>query len=141
MTLLDYCDGIYESDKEPFEWYQNYEGAKKPFDFRKDCRVLNINIECGNSRVSNGLLGDGGFSEMTNVDFSSIAVNQMKAKYTDQRIGLARFAFAPLKKNGYRQTDLPVHVSHAINSSILYFVRELWALCFAARMREREFNA
>lgn len=99
---VDYWDDRYEADKEPFEWYQNYSGirhffsprylSKKhvvddtrtdkadPFHSTKDCRVLIAG--CGNSQVGETMLSDG-YTKITNIDFSSIVIKQMKAKYDD----------------------------------------------------------
>ncbi|KAL7550737.1 hypothetical protein ACHAWF_013956 [Thalassiosira exigua] len=94
---VDYWDDRYGSDKEPFEWYQNYEGVRHfltpkylcqpkrggESDSRKSLASRILNVGCGNSRVGEGLLSEHGQREITNVDFSSTVVNQMKAKYTD----------------------------------------------------------
>ena len=97
---LDFWDNRYQNDTEPFEWYQNYSSlrhfltpkylckpddettTKNPFHSIKECRVLIAG--CGNSQMGEEMLNDG-FSQgkITNIDFSSIVINQMKGK-TDE---------------------------------------------------------
>ena len=122
---VDYWDNRYQSDTEPFEWYNNYVGirhflspkylcrpaiadtkpvaetnadvdspcvdvdatkppgdiSKSPFHSTQDCRVLILG--CGNSQVGEQMLSDGfRAGAITQVDFSSIVVDQMKKKYT-----------------------------------------------------------
>eukprot|EP00579_Thalassiosira_antarctica_P015622 CAMPEP_0201947352 /NCGR_PEP_ID=MMETSP0903-20130614/54897_1 /ASSEMBLY_ACC=CAM_ASM_000552 /TAXON_ID=420261 /ORGANISM="Thalassiosira antarctica, Strain CCMP982" /LENGTH=303 /DNA_ID=CAMNT_0048490491 /DNA_START=109 /DNA_END=1020 /DNA_ORIENTATION=+ len=55
--------------------------SKNPYPSNKDCRVLIAG--CGNSQVGEAMLSDG-FRKITNIDFSSIVINQGKEKYTDE---------------------------------------------------------
>ncbi|KAL3823180.1 hypothetical protein ACHAXA_010064 [Cyclostephanos tholiformis] len=100
-----YWNDRYSNEKEPFEWYVGYDGIKHfltakylmssvdaknqspnkvikgPFQSTKDCRVLIAG--CGNSQVGESLLCDG-FGKITNVDFSSIVIEQMRKLYSDE---------------------------------------------------------
>ncbi len=107
---VDYWNGRYLVESEPFEWYLGYgsirhfltatylmssvvvdasdnsqsitnKEIKGPFHSTKDCRVLIAG--CGNSQVGESMLCDG-FGKITNVDFSSIAIEKMKEKYSDE---------------------------------------------------------
>ena len=106
---VDYWDDRYSNEKEPFEWYLGYGGIKNfltakylmssvdadafnnnqspnkvikgPFQSTKDCRV--VIAGCGNSQVGESMLCDG-FGKITNVDFSSIVIDQMKDLYSDE---------------------------------------------------------
>jgi SAM-dependent methyltransferase len=53
-----------------------------PFPPREACRILILG--CGNSRVGEDLLGDGWTGQIVNVDFSPVAIEQMKERYNDK---------------------------------------------------------
>lgn len=97
----EYWDARYLSDTEPFEWFQSYRGIShlltpnhltpnKPFSIEKEntkptfpskmkARVLILG--CGNSRFGEDMLKDGWTGGITNVDFSTVVIDAMKAKY------------------------------------------------------------
>lgn len=54
------------------------------FPHRKDCRVLIVG--CGNSRLGEDMIRDGWTGGIVCVDWSSVVIAQMKAKYTDDAI-------------------------------------------------------
>mmetsp|Transcript_16172 Transcript_16172/g.33979 ORF Transcript_16172/g.33979 Transcript_16172/m.33979 type:complete len:339 (+) Transcript_16172:547-1563(+) len=55
---------------------------KSQFPASKDCRVLILG--CGNSEVGEEMLSDGFTNIICNVDFSSVVIRQMNAKYSDE---------------------------------------------------------
>jgi hypothetical protein len=94
---VDYWDNRYTNDKEPFEFYQTFTGirhfltpkylcANEPLakqsaqPFPHSNRVLIVG--CGNSRLGENMLMSG-FKQISNVDFSSVVISQMKSKYND----------------------------------------------------------
>ena len=66
---------------------KNNESPISPFELsvgfppREECRVLIIG--CGNSRLGEQMLEDGWGGGITNVDFSSVLISQMREKYSD----------------------------------------------------------
>ena len=104
---VDYWDDRYTKEKGPFEWYMGYGGIRNfltakylmssgvaydksqstneviegPFQSTEHCRVLIAG--CGNSQVGESMLCDG-FANITNVDFSSIVIEQMRERYSDE---------------------------------------------------------
>jgi SAM-dependent methyltransferase len=54
---------------------------KFAFPHRKDCRVLIVG--CGNSRLGEDMIRDGWTGGIVCVDWSSVVIGQMKAKYND----------------------------------------------------------
>ncbi len=105
---IDYWDDRYSNDTEPFEWYQTYSGIRHFLTPKYLCRTDNAQtsrrstgnaetlssadnfphanrvliLGCGNSELGQHMLQDG-FTFIANVDFSSVVINQMKKKYTD----------------------------------------------------------
>lgn len=106
---VDYWNGRYTDERESFEWYVDYGGIRHfltakylissvgadasdksqitsklitgPFQSTEDCRVLIAG--CGTSQVGESMLCDG-FGKITNVDFSSIVIEKMKERYSDE---------------------------------------------------------
>ena len=92
---VDYWDNRYSStstndNKEAFEWLLNYSDIRHLLSRKycgnavaqaKKCRVLIAG--CGTSQVGEAMLSDG-FQDITNIDFSSIVIDQMKEKYTNE---------------------------------------------------------
>jgi SAM-dependent methyltransferase len=106
---VDYWNIRYTDEREPFEWYMGYGGVrhfltakylvssinadasdksqvtskpiKRPFQSTEDCRVLIAG--CGSSQVGESMLCNG-FGKITNVDFSSIVIEKMKEKYSEE---------------------------------------------------------
>ncbi len=79
----DYWNKRYEKDAENFEWYQQY-GNLKAFllpilQKYKNPKILNIG--CGNSKISEELYKEG-FKNITNIDYSSVVINQMQIQYS-----------------------------------------------------------
>lgn len=64
------------------------------FPSRKSCRVLIVG--CGNSRMGEDMIRDGWTGGIVCVDFSSIVIEQMKAKYSNDLI----LKLAPSKVSG-----------------------------------------
>ena len=91
---VDYWDNRYSStnnddSNEAFEWLLNYSDIRHFLSTKycgntvaqaKSCRVLIAG--CGTSQVGEAMLSDG-FQNITSIDFSSIVIDQMKEKYTD----------------------------------------------------------
>ena len=81
---VDYWDDRYSTDQEPFEWFQRYSGIRhfltpRYLTFSKQNVLI---AGCGNSELGEEMISDG-FTSITNVDSSSVVINQMKQKYSD----------------------------------------------------------
>jgi len=103
---LDYWEGRYARDPEPFEWYQRFVGIRhfltreylvksntldndtieveaSTFPPKENCRVLIIG--CGNSRLGEEMIYDNWNSGLIkNIDYSSTVVRQMQERYNDE---------------------------------------------------------
>ena len=55
--------------------------ATMSFPHKERCRVLIVG--CGNSRLGEDMMRDGWFGGITNVDFSSVVIEQMEERYND----------------------------------------------------------
>jgi len=76
-----YWNDRYTKDPELFDWYQRYSGLKG---------ILNENIPkklepvlmvgCGNSRLSEEMIGDGYSTNFINIDISSVVIESMKKR-------------------------------------------------------------
>jgi len=70
------------TSEESFEWYGTWSDVRLIVKARcQSCKVLNIG--CGNSSLAEDMLHDG-FTEIVSVDFSEIAINEMKKKTAGQ---------------------------------------------------------
>jgi len=80
----EYWDERYTRDPEPFDWYQRWAGLKDIICEHVKPNHLILNTGSGNSRLSEEMFEDG-FTNITNVDISSVVVNSMKEKYADKQ--------------------------------------------------------
>lgn len=90
---VDYWDTRYSEDTQPFEWYQPYSGIRH-FLTPKYLSKSSVNVDgkqwsdrvlivgCGTSELGQDMFKEG-FRHITNVDFSSVLIAQLKKKYTD----------------------------------------------------------
>jgi len=80
----EYWDLRYERDPESFEWFQPWSRIKsKVIQYlQKDGQVLNVG--CGNSTLPIEMLSDFN-GTITNIDFSSVVINQMKKQYESEK--------------------------------------------------------
>mmetsp|Transcript_5263 Transcript_5263/g.4449 ORF Transcript_5263/g.4449 Transcript_5263/m.4449 type:complete len:225 (-) Transcript_5263:84-758(-) len=79
----DYWDERYTRDSEPFDWYQRFSGVKDVITqyINPESRILNVG--CGNSRMSEEMF-DEGYTNIMNVDISSVVIKAMQEKYKDK---------------------------------------------------------
>jgi len=80
---IEYWDERYTRDPEPFDWYQRWSGVSelvKPF-ITPTSQILVVG--CGNSRLSEDMF-DEGYTNITNVDISMVAIKSMQEKYRDK---------------------------------------------------------
>ncbi|GMH71701.1 hypothetical protein TrRE_jg8614 [Triparma retinervis] len=75
-SRLAYWDQRYREEKEPFEWYQNYQAIQVycQENFLPTNKILNVGA--GNSSLSEQMYEDG-FRDITNIDISTVVVEQM----------------------------------------------------------------
>ena len=71
----EYWEDRYKKDREPFEWYQKYEGLKDIITqyVKRDAKVLIIG--CGNSELGEHMIDDG-YASITCIDTSEQVVSQ-----------------------------------------------------------------
>jgi SAM-dependent methyltransferase len=92
---MEYWDERYRHS-DSYDWLQNYNSLRRlltvealmattklncmlPFPSHEKCRVLILG--CGNSTFGHDMLADGWQGRITNVDFSSVVIDQMKKKH------------------------------------------------------------
>jgi EEF1A lysine methyltransferase 4 len=68
--------------------------ADQPFICYEDCRVLILG--CGNSTFGEDMIRDGWKGPITNIDFSSVVIDQMKKKYCKMEF-TNRYQCPPMK--------------------------------------------
>ena len=78
----EYWEDRYNKDRDPFEWYQRYEGLKDIITqyVKRDARILIVG--CGNSLMGENMVDDG-YTNIHCIDTSQNVVDQMTAKYKD----------------------------------------------------------
>lgn len=80
---IEYWEERYTRRSEPFDWYQVYPNFKEIITpvMKKEDKILHIG--CGNSRLSESL-GDDGYEDIVNIDFSSKVISQMEERYKEK---------------------------------------------------------
>ncbi|KAK8797588.1 hypothetical protein WA158_005934 [Blastocystis sp. Blastoise] len=75
-----YWDDRYLKDTDEFEWYQGYDSLKSILSqyVKRDDHILIVG--CGNSNITGDMYKDG-YKYITNIDISSVCIQQMKTKY------------------------------------------------------------
>lgn len=103
----DYWESRYTRDRDTFEWYQRYDGIRHiltpaylsknsststtdatehinsqvVFPKKERCRVLIVG--CGNSALGEDMLKDAWVGGITNIDYSTVVIEQMRDKYDE----------------------------------------------------------
>ncbi|KAG1655286.1 hypothetical protein FOA52_007982 [Chlamydomonas sp. UWO 241] len=75
---LAYWESRYKREPDNFDWYQNYVGLRRILDAHvpRDARVLQVGV--GTSGLQEDMVCIGGFSSVTNIDISGIAIKKMR---------------------------------------------------------------
>ncbi|KAK0552494.1 hypothetical protein OC846_002898, partial [Tilletia horrida] len=88
FQTLEYWDRRYVAKaaqgEETFEWFKGYAEIKNVLDeliSDKNARILMLG--CGNSGLSADMTADG-YKNITNLDFSTVVISQMKERHPDQ---------------------------------------------------------
>lgn len=85
----EYWDEFFiKTKKEAFEWYGGYNDIKSYFynnKIPKNVKILIIG--CGNSNLSNDMYDDG-YTNITNIDFSQLVIDEMKQKNLNIRTNM-----------------------------------------------------
>ena len=63
------------------DFSETTDNATGNFPHKQKCRVLIVG--CGNSRLGEDMMKDGWLGGITNIDFSSVVIEQMKERYND----------------------------------------------------------
>jgi ubiquinone/menaquinone biosynthesis C-methylase UbiE len=113
----EYWDDRYLKDLDYFDWYQRYNNLK---DLIKEhinpkCNILNIG--CGNSRLSEEMYDDG-YTSITNIDFSTVAIKQLVEKYKASRPSL-KFIAMDARKLEFTDSSFDAIIDKGTLDSIL----------------------
>jgi 2-polyprenyl-3-methyl-5-hydroxy-6-metoxy-1,4-benzoquinol methylase len=79
----DWWDSRYAANLEPFDWYFRWVQIRELLSRHMQPTDRILNIGCGNSRLADEMHKDN-FTCILNIDFSSVVIAQMQAKYPDQ---------------------------------------------------------
>ena len=79
----EYWEDRYMKDKDPYDWYQRYNGIKDTITqyIQPDNDILMLG--CGNSRMSEAMFEDS-YQNITNVDISQTVIDMMSAYYKEK---------------------------------------------------------
>lgn len=83
LASKEYWDERYKQDPQPFDWYQRYKSSETfkamlAHHLEKTSHALVVG--CGSSRLSEELFADE-FTNLQNVDFSSVVISQLNDRY------------------------------------------------------------
>mmetsp|Transcript_10806 Transcript_10806/g.14024 ORF Transcript_10806/g.14024 Transcript_10806/m.14024 type:complete len:265 (-) Transcript_10806:579-1373(-) len=81
-SKASFWDARYIKNPEVFEWYLEYRELERIFDDFMDLGDEILVVGCGNSALSADMALQG-FDFITNIDFSTIVISQMKEKYAE----------------------------------------------------------
>ncbi|KAK7329361.1 hypothetical protein VNO77_23522 [Canavalia gladiata] len=79
-----YWDNRYSNEPGPFDWYQKYLTLAPIITLYVPPTLPILVVGCGNSAFSEGMVDDGGYTDVVNIDISSVVVEAMKHKYQDR---------------------------------------------------------
>ncbi|CRH01373.1 methyltransferase, putative [Plasmodium relictum] len=81
---ISYWNERYTNEEEQFDWHQRWHGVKHIFaelEIKNDAKILNVG--CGTSKFSEEM-SDSGYTDITNIDASSVCIKKMKEIYNDK---------------------------------------------------------
>mmetsp|Transcript_7102 Transcript_7102/g.10465 ORF Transcript_7102/g.10465 Transcript_7102/m.10465 type:complete len:200 (+) Transcript_7102:57-656(+) len=78
-----YWNHRYQTEQEPFEWFQRYDAIKPILLNHIDEESKVLQVGCGNSELATSLANDG-IQSIVNIDFSEVVIKQMKERYGHQ---------------------------------------------------------
>ncbi|XP_022636136.1 endothelin-converting enzyme 2 isoform X2 [Vigna radiata var. radiata] len=78
-----YWDNRYTNEPGPFDWYQKYITLAPIISLYVPPTQRILIVGCGNSAFSEGMVVDGGYTDVVNIDISSVVIEAMKSKYRD----------------------------------------------------------
>ncbi|KAL1321010.1 hypothetical protein HN51_065733 [Arachis hypogaea] len=78
-----YWDNRYSNEPGPFDWYQKYLTLAPIINLYVPRHHSTLVVGCGNSAFSEGMVDDG-YSDVVNVDISSVVIEAMQNKYKDR---------------------------------------------------------
>ncbi|XP_027902473.1 EEF1A lysine methyltransferase 4 [Vigna unguiculata] len=78
-----YWDNRYTNEPGPFDWYQKYITLAPIINLYVPPTQRILIVGCGNSAFSEGMVVDGGYTDIVNIDISAVVIEAMKSKYQD----------------------------------------------------------
>ncbi|QCE13202.1 endothelin-converting enzyme [Vigna unguiculata] len=83
-----YWDNRYTNEPGPFDWYQKYITLAPIINLYVPPTQRILIVGCGNSGTfsspfSEGMVVDGGYTDIVNIDISAVVIEAMKSKYQD----------------------------------------------------------
>ncbi|KAG4990566.1 hypothetical protein AAZX31_09G050200 [Glycine max] len=78
-----YWDNRYSNEPGPFDWYQKYLTLAPIINLYVPPSHPVLVVGCGNSAFSEGMVVDGGYTDVVNIDISSVVIEAMKTKHQD----------------------------------------------------------
>ncbi|XP_027336699.1 methyltransferase-like protein 13 [Abrus precatorius] len=79
-----YWDNRYSNEPSPFDWYQKYLTLAPIIQLYVPSNHPILVVGSGNSAFSENMVDDGGYTDVLNIDISSVVIEAMKRKYRDK---------------------------------------------------------
>nr|AFK47960.1 unknown [Medicago truncatula] len=79
-----YWDNRYTNEPGPFDWYQKYITLAPIINLYVPKNQSILVVGSGNSAFSQGMVDEGGYKDVVNIDISSVVIDAMQKKYRDR---------------------------------------------------------
>ncbi|KAI5405502.1 hypothetical protein KIW84_052331 [Lathyrus oleraceus] len=76
-----YWDNRYTNEPGPFDWYQKYITLAPIINLYVPPNQSILVVGSGNSAFSEGMVDEGGYTDVVNIDISSVVIDAMQNKY------------------------------------------------------------
>lgn len=100
-STVAYWNERYNSENDPFDWYQRWTGLRRVFDGPLSGEKKILHLGCGNSRLAEEMLEDHKNQTHTCIDISEVVIVKMVDRYKGrgnlqfQHMDALRMTFAP----------------------------------------------
>ncbi|KAH8923113.1 S-adenosyl-L-methionine-dependent methyltransferase [Atractiella rhizophila] len=130
-STREYWDERYskESSDATYDWFKSYADIKSVFESllpskpKADMKVLMLG--CGNSRLSEEMYLDG-YTNIDNIDFSEIVIENMKQRYSNQEWKGMRWIIADIRDLPFEKKSYDVVVDKGTMDALLCYKGDIW---------------
>eukprot|EP00005_Dracoamoeba_jomungandri_P001484 CAMPEP_0174257526 /NCGR_PEP_ID=MMETSP0439-20130205/6644_1 /TAXON_ID=0 /ORGANISM="Stereomyxa ramosa, Strain Chinc5" /LENGTH=133 /DNA_ID=CAMNT_0015340635 /DNA_START=23 /DNA_END=424 /DNA_ORIENTATION=- len=97
-----YWDERYSKNREPFDWYQNYQPLKEILTkYIPQSKEPILIVGCGNSRLTEEMVDDGYKPSIVSVDISPVAIEIMRSRCPDLDWRVGDITTFEMEENSY----------------------------------------